>query len=98
MSDNNSTNNNKTLKQRDQIAKEYKWDIEAMYPDESQWDKDIVDSLRAAEEFKRFQGRITESSDTLYEALSEKDAIWQKLEHAYVYAAMKKDEDNRVTQ
>ena len=97
MSDNNSTNNNKTLKQRDQIAKEYKWDIEAMYPDESQWDKDVADCVKAAEEFKRFEGRITESSDTLYEALAEKDAIWQKLEHAYVYAAMKKDEDNRVT-
>ena len=97
MSDNNSTNNNKTLKQRDQIAKEYKWDIEAMYPDESLWDKDISDSVKAAEEFKRFEGRITESSDTLYEALAEKDAIWQKLEHAYVYAAMNKDEDNRVT-
>ena len=27
----------KTLKQRDQIAKEYKWNIEAMYPDESLW-------------------------------------------------------------
>ena len=96
MSDNN-TNKDKTLKQRDQIAKEYKWDIKAMYPDESQWDKDIADSVKAAEEFTRFQGRITESSETLYEALAEKDAIWQKLEHAYVYAAMKKDEDNRVT-
>lgn len=97
MSDNNSTNNNKALKQRDQIAKEYKWDIEAMYPDETQWDKDVADSVKAAEEFKRFEGRITESADTLYEALAEKDAIWQKLEHAYVYAAMRKDEDNRVT-
>ena len=96
MSDNN-TNKDKTLKQRDQIAKEYKWDIKAMYPDESQWDKDIADSVKAAEEFTRFQDRITESSETLYEALAEKDAIWQKLEHAYVYAAMKKDEDNRVT-
>ena len=34
MSDNNSTNNNKALKQRDQIAKEYKWDIEAMRSEE----------------------------------------------------------------
>ena len=97
MSDNNSTNNNKALKQHDQLAKEYKWDIEAMYPDETQWDKDVADSIKAAEEFKRFEGRITESADTLYEALAEKDAIWQKLEHAYVYAAMRKDEDNRVT-
>ena len=31
----------KTLKQRDQIAKEYKWNIEAMYPDESDVDRDM---------------------------------------------------------
>lgn len=93
----NDTNKDKTLKQREQIPNEYKWDIEAMYPDETAWDKDVADSLKAAEDFKRFQGRVTENADTLYEALSEKDAIWQKLEHAYVYAAMRKDEDNRVT-
>lgn len=93
----NDTNKDKTLKQREQISNEYKWDIEAMYPDETAWDKDVADSLKAAEDFKRFQGRVTENADTLYEALSEKDAIWQKLEHAYVYAAMRKDEDNRVT-
>lgn len=87
----------KTLKQRDQIAKEYKWNIEAMYPDESQWEKDIEECVKAAEAFTCFQGRLTESADTLYEALAEKDRIWEKLEHAFVYAAMKKDEDNRVT-
>ena len=87
----------KTLKQRDQIAKEYKWNIEAMYPDESQWEKDIEECVKAAEAFTGFAGRLTESADTLYEALAEKDRIWEKLEHAFVYAAMKKDEDNRVT-
>ena len=87
----------KTLKQRDQIAKEYKWNIEAMYPDESQWEKDIEECVKAAESFTGYQGRLTESADTLYEALAEKDRIWEKLEHAFVYAAMKKDEDNRVT-
>ena len=86
----------KNLKQRDQIAKEYKWDLEAMYPDEAQWEKDVEECVQAAEAFKRFEGRVCESSDTLADALEEKDAIWQKLEHAFVYAAMRKDEDNRV--
>lgn len=86
----------KNLKQRDQIAKEYKWDLEAMYPDELQWEKDVEECVQAAEAFKRFEGRVCESSDTLADALEEKDAIWQKLEHAFVYAAMRKDEDNRV--
>ena len=68
------SDNNKTLKQRNEIAEEYKWDIESMYPDENQWHKDVADSIKAAEEFKRFQGRIAENADTLYAALVEKDA------------------------
>ena len=86
----------KNLKQRNQIPKEYKWNIEAMYSDEKNWDKDISDSIAASEDFTKYKGHLTESSDTLLAALKDRDAIWQKIEHAYVYAAMKKDEDNRV--
>ena len=85
----------KKLKQRNEIPKEYKWNIEAMYPDESQWDADVAESVEKAAKFAKFQGKLTESASTLLEALRERDAIWQKLEHAFVYAAMKKDEDNR---
>lgn len=85
----------KKLRQRNDIPKEYKWNIEAMYPDEKLWDEDVCDSIERAEAFSRFQGKLTESASTLLEALKERDSIWEKLEHAYVYAAMKKDEDNR---
>ena len=85
----------KKLKQRNEIPNEYKWNIQAMYPYESQWDKDVAESVEKAEAFAKFKGKLTESSATLLEALRERDAIWQKLEHAFVYAAMKKDEDNR---
>lgn len=86
----------KLLKQRSDIDAKFKWDIEAMYPDEAQWENDIADCVSAAESFTRFQGKVTDSSEILFEALDEKDKIWRKLEHAFVYAAMKKDEDNRV--
>lgn len=86
----------KLLKQRSDIDAKFKWDIEAMYPDEAQWEKNIADCVSAAESFTRFQGKVTDSSEILFEALDEKDKIWRKLEHAFVYAAMKKDEDNRV--
>ena len=87
---------NKNLRQREEIDKKYKWDIESMYPDESQWEKDIQDCISAADAFRHFDGHLTESAKTLAEALRQRDQIWQKLEHAFVYAAMKKDEDNRV--
>ncbi len=86
----------KELKKREDIDKKYKWDIEAMYPDEADWEKDLKECNEMAESFKRFQGKLTESAATLLEALKAKDELWLKLEHAYVYAAMKKDEDNRV--
>ncbi len=85
----------KKLKQRNEIPNEYKWNIEAMYPDENDWELDVKSSIEEAGKFAKFQGKLTESAQTLLEALKERDAIWQKLEHAFVYAAMKKDEDNR---
>ena len=87
----------KKILQRNEIKPEYKWNIEAMYPDESQWEKDLEACTKRAEKFTQYQGHITESANTLYAALSEKDDIWRKLEHAFVYAAMRKDEDNRVS-
>ena len=52
--------------------------------------KDIDDCLCRAEKFGDYRGRLTRSAATLLEALKERDNIWQKIEHAYVYAAMKK--------
>ncbi len=86
----------KNLKQRNEIANEYKWDIEAMYPDETQWERDMDECLSLASDFAKYDGLLTESAHTLAEALKLRDQIWLKLEHAFVYAHMKKDEDNRV--
>lgn len=86
----------KNLKQRDQIPQEYKWNINAMYPEESKWEDDVAQCISRAESFKNFSGKLADSADILLAALTERDAIWQKLEHAFVYATMKKDEDNRV--
>lgn len=87
---------NKNLKQRNQIPNEYKWNIEAMFPDESQWEKDIAQCIERAGAFDQFRGKLTQTPKTLLAALEERDDIWRKLEHAFVYSAMKKDEDNRM--
>ncbi len=87
---------NKKNKNRNEIDKKYKWNIEAMYEDAAQWEDDIAQILKMTEDFAEFSGKLTESAQTLAKALSEKDAIWQKLERAYVYAHMKLDEDNRI--
>lgn len=85
----------KNLKKRKDIEQKYKWDIEAMYPDEAQFEEDLDECLQQAEQFTAFQGHLTKNAQKLAEALQLRDAIWLKLEHAFVYAHMKKDEDNR---
>ncbi len=87
---------NKKIKKRSEIDDKYKWNIEAMYSDAASWESDVAEVLNMTEAFESYQGKLTENSRTLAEALQAKDDIWQKLERAYVYARMKLDEDNTV--
>ena len=87
----------KKLRQRSEIDDKYKWNIRAMYSNESDWEADFSEALRLADEFSGFAGKLGESPDTLLRALQARDAVWQKAERVYVYAHMKSDEDNRVS-
>lgn len=87
---------NKKLKKRNEIDNAFKWKIEDMYSGDEAWNSDVEDVLAITEDFNKYQGKLTESSSTLASALKDKDAIWQKLERAYVYAQMKLDEDRTL--
>lgn len=88
----------KAQKTRDQIDSKYKWNIEAMFSDESQIEPILQEVLEEAGSYSDFAGRLTESAATLLSALRQRDVIWQKLEKVYVYARMRRDEDNRRTE
>lgn len=82
---------------RNNIEQKYKWDIEAMFPDEALWEQAVSDSLKKADSFAKLSGHLTDSADALLRAFRLRDDMWQQLEKAYVYARMKRDEDNRVS-
>lgn len=82
---------------RSNIEQKYKWDIEAMFPDEALWEQAVSDSLKKADSFAELSGHLTDSTDALLRAFRLRDDMWQQLEKAYVYARMKRDEDNRVS-
>ncbi len=86
----------KKIKTRDQIPEKYKWNLEAMYDDDKKWEKDLKDAIAKSEEFQKFKGHVTDDGQTLYQALTMKDWIYQTVERAYTYARMRLDEDNRV--
>lgn len=86
----------KTIKRRDEMTKAFLWNIEAMYGDEKDWEDDFEKAEELGESFTSYAGRLSESPQTLLEALRAKDMLWQIVEKVYVYARMKKDEDTRV--
>lgn len=90
--------NTKELKTRDQIDSKYKWNIEAMIPDESVISGELETIKKEAEAYgEDFAGRLTENADTLLAAFQKRDDIWRRLEKIYVYARMRRDENNAET-
>lgn len=87
---------NKKLKNRSEIDNKFKWDIESMYADNNAWESDYEKSLSLSDEYKKYQGKLTKNAKTLLLALQDKDQIWQFAEKVYVFARMKRDEDNTV--
>lgn len=86
----------KKMKTREEIDEKYKWNLQEIYEDESMWENEFQLVKEKAKAFSKYAGRLSESADILYEAFYKKDEISRVLENVYVYARMKKDEDNRV--
>lgn len=83
------------MKKRNDIAKKYKWRIEDMYQSAAEWERDFISAERAAKRYSaRFSGRLAEDGRTLLAAFKSADRLWQLTERVYVYARMKRDEDN----
>ena len=86
----------KATKRSDQKP-QYQWDLEAMIADESLVDSALAESVEKARSYaERFRGHLADDASTLAAAFTEKDDLWRELEKIYVYAHMKRDEDNSV--
>lgn len=86
----------KKNKTRNDIAAKFKWDIEAMYPNESDWEKDFSEVVNLSNQYETYSGTLGTDSKILLDAFVAKDKIWQLLEKLYVYSRMRRDEDNRL--
>lgn len=85
-------------KNRSEMDPKYQWDLAAMIPDESVLDGQLAEIRTQAEQYAAaYQGHLTDSAQRLAQAFADKDDIWRRLEKIYVYAHMKRDEDNSVS-
>ena len=91
--------NEKQTPSRHDIEKKFKWNIEAMYPGKDIWEADFAMASQLAEEYTpKFEGTLSKGASFLLEAYEEKSKLWQLTERVYVYARMKRDEDNTISE
>ncbi|WFD12326.1 oligoendopeptidase F [Tepidibacter hydrothermalis] len=85
------------LENRNEIKDEFKWDLESIYKNEDELNKDFEKIKNLLEDIKKYKGILGESEDNLYQTLNLYEQISRLAENTYVYTHMKQHEDTRDT-
>ena len=80
-------------KLRSEIDDKYKWDLESIYENINEFDKDKEKVLNLINELETFKGKITNSPDSLLEYLKLDEKIMGILTNLYVYSSCRYNED-----
>ncbi|PYZ97731.1 oligoendopeptidase F [Alteribacter lacisalsi] len=81
------------LPKRDEIPKELTWDLEDIFETDDKWEETFKEIKGMLPKISEYKGKLGDSADTLYEALSYQDEISKKLGRLYTYAHMRYDQD-----
>src|SRR5699024_826722 len=81
--------------ERNEIAREYKWDLKSMYESDELWEKDFNKVKELSDEIIKFKGKVVENSNSLYEVLTKRDKILRLINNVFAYTHMRLDEDSR---
>lgn len=82
------------LKKREEIDEKYKWKLEDIYENNSLWEDDLKKLSVLCDDVTKYKGKLSESADVLYNALKAQDKLEALAEKLFVYARMRRDEDN----
>lgn len=84
----------KNIPKREQIEDGFKWSLEAIYQNNQLWENDFNKVKEFTEEIKSFEGKISKSPSDLLKCLRLQDSLSELFGKVFVYARMRKDEDN----
>ncbi len=87
----------KALKQpikREEVPEEYRWDLSPLYQDEEAFERDFQTVQEMLKEVAELPARFSQSAEEMLACLRYKERFERLLEKAYLYASLKRDEDN----
>ena len=82
---------------RSEIDEKLKWKLEDMYESNELWEEDFAKISNQYSELAQYKGKVAESAAKLAEFYKKEEDISLILEKLYVFARMRKDEDNSNT-
>ncbi len=84
------------LPARDEIDKQYKWDLTHIYKTDEEWEKDFKWIEENIPNYKKYENKLAQNPEMLLECLRFDDSIGIKLDKLYLYASLAKDSDMKV--
>ncbi|MFD1205990.1 MULTISPECIES: oligoendopeptidase F [Sporosarcina] len=78
---------------REEVNVEETWRLEDIFPTDEEWEKEFKDIEALVGNAEQYKGTLRNGADALYEALTFRDTLSQKMRKLYVYAHLKSDQD-----
>ncbi len=83
----------KKLPARSEIKVEDTWKLEDIFATDDAWEKEFEEVKALIPNMAKYQGKLGESADMLYEALQTQDELTRRASILYTYAHMRYDQD-----
>ncbi|MFB6235656.1 MAG: oligoendopeptidase F [Halopenitus sp.] len=84
-----------TVPERSEIDAEYKWNLESIYATDEDWEDAYEAVTDRIDELRAYEGRVTESAETLLELLQLREEIMREVAQVTTYARLRSAEDTR---
>lgn len=85
------------MKVRDDLPEKYKWNLTDLYASDEAWKQEKDRLQTEMQKIAQYKGKLTQSPETLMEALEFNAKLGKEMTRLYSYASMKSDQDTRVT-
>ena len=82
-----------TIKTREEINEEYKWDLTKIFKDNNEFYSCLEETKKLIEEFKKHEGHVMDNAKSLLSTIKDDIEISRRMEKLYSYAHMLCDQD-----
>jgi oligoendopeptidase F len=83
----------KKLPTRSEVPSEDTWRLEDIFQTDQQWEGEFQEVKQLIPSMSKYQGKLGESADSLFNALQAQDQLLERIGKLYTYAHMRYDQD-----